>query len=241
MKQDTLRSAKQHVEQTGFAILPRVFDSLAIADLKDTIENISGDSNAFRKTNDLFAIRRFLFEVPHIRERIFTSELKTILANLFSGHYFSSKSIYFDKPGSSNWFVSYHQDLTISVDKKEEMPGFGPWTTKPGQFAVQPPLYILENSFTVRIHLDDTDQNNGALRVIPGSHLHGINRADSVSRHNEKEVTCNVPAGGVMIMKPLLLHASSRTVNEARRRVIHLEFCNQVLPGNLEWAEKLSI
>ena len=82
---------------------------------------------------------------------------------MFSDKYFVVKSIYFDKPQSSNWYVSYHQDLTISVDKKLEVDGFGFWTTKQNQFSVQPTLDILQNVVTIRIHLDDTDENNGAL------------------------------------------------------------------------------
>ncbi len=62
--------------------------------------------------------------------------------------------------------VAWHQDLTISVNKKLDLPGYGPWTIKQDQYAVQPPLEILENIFTIRIHLDDTDEKNGALRVI---------------------------------------------------------------------------
>ena len=91
------------------------------------------------------------------------------------------KSIYFDKPAGSNWFVSYHQDLTISVNAKIDLGGFGPWTVKQDQYAVQPPLQILENNFTIRIHLDDTDENNGALKVIPGSHLKGVCRQNTTS------------------------------------------------------------
>lgn len=241
MQFDTILSVRQQVEKDGFAILADVFDSSVVTTLKNTIQNISANSTAFRKTNDLFAIRRLLFEVPQIREQIFATGLKQILASLFPSQYFSSKSIYFDKPGSSNWFVSYHQDLTISVDKKQDVPGFGPWTVKPGQFGVQPPVNILENTFTLRIHLDDTDRNNGALRVIRGSHRNGITRVDEINLKTEEEVICEVPAGGIMIMKPLTLHASNRTINDARRRVIHLEFCNQELPNGLEWAERLSV
>ncbi|MBO9658596.1 MAG: phytanoyl-CoA dioxygenase family protein [Chitinophagaceae bacterium] len=241
MTSDKILSVKQQVEKDGFAILANIFDHSSVKELQTTIETTSPTSDAFRKTNDLFAIRRFLFEIPQIREHIFTIGLKEILSGLFSSPYFSSKSIYFDKPGASNWFVSYHQDLTISVDKKQDVPGFGPWTIKPGQFAVQPPVNILENTFTVRIHLDDTDQNNGALRVIRGSHRSGINRVDEINLKKKEEVICEVPSGGIMIMKPLTLHASSRTINEARRRVIHLEFCNQELPNGLEWAERLPV
>jgi ectoine hydroxylase-related dioxygenase (phytanoyl-CoA dioxygenase family) len=87
-------------------------------------------------------------------------------------------------------------------------------------------LSILENNFTIRIHLDDTDENNGALRVIPGSHLKGIYRPETIDWAIETEATCNVQKGGIMIMRPLLLHASSRTVNEQKRRVVHVEFSN---------------
>ena len=148
------------------------------------------------------------------------------------------KSIYFDKHETSNWFVTYHQDLTISVDKKIENKGFGPWTVKSNQFAVQPPLNILENIFTLRIHLDDANENNGALKVVPKSHLKGICRLETIDWSLEPETTCNVPKGAIMIMKPLLLHSSGKTINNKKRRVIHIEFSNLELPHDMNWAEK---
>lgn len=83
------------------------------------------------------------------------------------------KSIYFDKAAKSNWFVAWHQDLTISVDKRVGIAGFGPWTIKKNQFAVQPPIGLLKDNFTIRIHLDNTTSQNGALRVIPESQKKG--------------------------------------------------------------------
>jgi hypothetical protein len=80
------------------------------------------------------------------------------------------KSICFDKPEKSNWFVAYYQDLTMSVNQKQDLPGFGPWTVKHNQYAVQPPINILQDNFTIRLHLDNTDEGNGALKVIPGSY-----------------------------------------------------------------------
>ena len=102
---------------------------------------------------------------------------------------------------------------------------------------MQPPVNILENNFTIRIHLDDTDERNGALRIIPFSHLKGIHRSDTIDLAREQQLTCAVKKGGVMIMRPLLMHASGRTTNNERRRVIHLEFSNQQLPPPLQWAE----
>lgn len=160
---------------------------------------------------------------------------------MFGENYFTVKSIYFDKPEKSNWYVAYHQDLTISVDKKAELKNFGPWTSKQNQFAVQPPLDILENIFTIRIHLDDTDENNGALKVVPTSHAKGIYRPETINWNVETENICSVGKGGIMVMKPLLLHSSIRTTNGKKRRVIHIEFSDKELPNELSWSEKLEI
>ena len=149
------------------------------------------------------------------------------------------KSIYFDKPALSNWFVAWHQDLTISVDKKADLNGYGPWTVKQNQFAVQPPLSILTDNFTIRIHLDDTDELNGVLKVIPGSHLGGISRPDQINHESIAPATCKVSSGSLMIMRPLLMHASGRTVSNKKRRVIHIEFSRAELAEGIQWAEKL--
>jgi hypothetical protein len=232
---------KQPLQESGFAIIDNVFTEDEVAAIIETINNIDTSGPAFRKTSDLFAIRRFVKEVPAISPFIFTSRLRTIIDQLFGADYFLVKSIYFDKPEQSNWFVAYHQDLTISVDQKKQVAGFDQWTVKNDQFAVQPPVALLENIFTIRIHLDDTDENNGALKIVPGSHRKGIYRPETIDWTTEKEKICSVPRGGIMIMQPLLLHASNRTVNNNKRRVIHLEFSNQLLPDGLQWAEYLPL
>ena len=126
----------------------------------------------------------------------------------------------------------------ISVNKKIEIEGYGPWTAKQNQFAVQPPIGVLENIFTIRIHLDDTDKNNGALKVIPNSHLKHIYRPENIDWKKESEDICELKKGGIMIMKPLLLHSSNRTTNNNKRRVIHIEFSNIELPTEIKWSER---
>lgn len=207
----------------------------------DLIIRTDTDKETFRKSADLFAIRQFLKELPEVMNLVFNIRLREFISTLFGPDYFVVKSIYFDKPENSNWYVAYHQDLTISVDKRLDIPGFGPWTVKQNQFAVQPPLDVLENNFTIRIHLDDTDAVNGALRIVNGSHRKGIYRPENIDWSKEQESVCNVPKGGIMIMKPLLLHSSSRTTNRKKRRVIHIEFSNRELPVGLEWAERIKL
>ncbi|MCS3797697.1 phytanoyl-CoA dioxygenase family protein [Niastella sp. OAS944] len=230
-----------NLHKTGFTIIDNVFTSEEVAAIIDTINRIDTSGPAFRKTSDLFAIRRFLKEVPAISSLVFNSRLRSVIDQLFGPDYFLVKSIYFDKPEQSNWFVAYHQDLTISVNEKKQVAGFEQWTVKNDQFAVQPPVALLENIFTIRIHLDDTDENNGALKIVPGSHRKGIYRPETIDWNKEQEVVCKVQSGGIMIMQPLLLHASNRTTNNNKRRVIHLEFSNQLLPGELQWAEYLPL
>ena len=238
---DTPYDIKEQILRDGFAVIDDVFSTKEIGSILQAISQVDTTKPTFRKTADLFAIRQFLKEVPETKELIFTERLVAIISQLFGDGYFLTKSIYFDKPEQSNWFVAYHQDLTISVDQKHDVEGFGPWTTKQNQFAVQPPLDILESNFSIRIHLDDTDENNGALKVVPKSHLRGVYRPETIDWTKERETVCKVKKGGIMIMKPLLLHASNRTTNNNKRRVIHLEFSNRSLPDILKWSEKESL
>jgi ectoine hydroxylase-related dioxygenase (phytanoyl-CoA dioxygenase family) len=232
------------IHSEGFTIINTVYNESEIEKLISLIENqTENDSKnaTFRKTQDLFAIRQFHKEIPETLPYIFNQNLKEIIESNFGKGYFITKSIYFDKPEKSNWFVAYHQDLTISVDKKVEIENFENWTIKQNQFAVQPPKEILENNFTIRIHLDNTTKDNGALKVINDSHSKGIIRVENLEIETEKETICEVDKGGIMIMKPLLFHASNKTTNNERRRVIHIEFSNQLLPDGLEWSEKTII
>ncbi len=231
---------KIELAENGFTIVDNIYAIQEIAQILLTIDQADKTKETFRKSADLFAIRQFLREIPETTNLVFNDKLKEAIRQLFGDNYFVVKSIYFDKPETSNWYVPYHQDLTISVDKKVALENFGPWTTKQNQFAVQPPLDLLENIYTIRIHLDDTDENNGALRVIPKSHSKKIYRPETIDWTTETETTCNVKKGGIMMMKPLLLHSSSRTTNNKKRRVIHIEFSNQELPGEIKWAERLN-
>lgn len=225
----------------GFSIIDDIYATEEIDIILAQIDRLNSNNENYRRSIDLFAIRQFLKEVPGAIDAIFNENLKTVLAQLFGDRYFVVKSIYFDKPNTSNWYVPYHQDLTISVDKKIVLSGFDYWTVKHNQFSVQPPLDILQNIVTVRIHLDATDENNGALKVVPKSHTKGVYRPETIDWTIEEEVSCIVSKGGIMLMKPLLLHSSGRTTNNRQRRVIHIEFANLELPNELNWAERLDI
>lgn len=236
-----IQTFKQQYLRDGYVVIDNVFTEQEVGKILSEIQVGQALSNNFRRSDDLFAIRQFLKEFSELKRYVFNSTLQNIVKDMFGSDFFLTKSLYFDKPPLSNWFVAYHQDLTISVEQKAEIAGFGPWTKKQNQYAVQPPLEILQNSFTIRIHLDDTNKYNGALKVIPGSHDKGINRPDTIDWLKETEVVCDAKVGGIMIMSPLLLHASDRTIVNKRRRVIHLEFGSMELPFPLQWSERMEL
>ena len=235
-----LKQHQKNIFKNGFTIINDIFSIEEIEQILAIIKQADTTKATFRKSTDIFAIRQFLKEMPQTQKIIFTQKLKNIITEIFGEEYFVTKSIYFDKPEKSNWFVPYHQDLTISVDKKVEIENFAPWTIKQNQFAVQPPLYYLEDNFTIRIHLDDTNEQNGALKVIPKSHLKQIYRPETIDWQKETEISCNTLKGGIMIMRPLLLHSSGRTTNNEKRRVIHIEFSNKELDSRINWSERIN-
>jgi ectoine hydroxylase-related dioxygenase (phytanoyl-CoA dioxygenase family) len=129
--------------------------------------------------------------------------------------------------------------LTLALRASAEVPGFGPRSTKDGIPHVQPPAGLLQQMLTVRLHLDDADESNGALRVLPGSHRLGRLSAGRIRelRDQQADVLCAVSAGDALLMRPLLLHASSRSTNPRHRRVLHIEYAAFTLPGELCWHE----
>lgn len=224
-------------QKNGFAILDRMFSAIEIDSIISCIEKAVAEKKLDESSQNLFAIRQVITKIPELKPLLFTEKFHELLETIFDEPYFLTKAIYFDKPSESNWFVAYHQDLSISVDRKVDVLNYKNWTFKKGQYGVQPPLEILENIVTIRVHLDKTEKENGALKVVPTSHLKGIYRPETIDWDTETEHICEVKKGGVMLMKPLTLHASERTTNHKQRRVLHLEFSTKQLAKPLNWLE----
>ncbi|MBH8557188.1 phytanoyl-CoA dioxygenase family protein [Hymenobacter negativus] len=227
--------------EAGFAVFSELYTPAEVAALLQTVESAAGNGPNFRRSQEVFAIRELLKEIPTLWQLLDTPALRQLMAGLFPAGCQLVKAIYFDKPAGSNWLVAWHQDLMINVDQRIDLPGFGPWTSKAEGVSVQPPVAVLENMVTLRIHLDDCNATNGALKVVPGSHRHGVVPAAAIVGYTPNATVCAVPAGGGMLMKPLVLHASNRSTSNRPRRVIHLEFASVELPTGLAWRERREV
>lgn len=221
----------------GYAIVPDVLTHdavdqlLAAVSIPALMETLTGRGGA----RDLFAL------VPAVAELASSPPLRRLAEDVLGSDAMAVRAVFFDKTPGANWKVAWHQDLTIAVRERRDVPGFAHWSVKAGIPHVQPPATILEQMVTLRVHLDDCDTTNGPVRVLPGSHAHGRLGAAEVDAlvADTSAVTCCVARGSVLAMRPLLLHASSVAERAAHRRVIHLEYAAAELPGGLEWYERV--
>ncbi len=183
-------------------------------------------------------IRRIEQLVPRVAALARSQKLLAVASGHLSGQPELVRAIYFDKSPANNWYVTWHQDQTVSVSSRFEHAEWGPWSMKAGAWHVQPPLAVLDNMVTIRIHLDPATPANGCLKVMPGSHLVGLIPVDRVHEYVEPDsvVYCQSPLGGAVVMRPHILHASEKSVAPEPRRILHFEYAACQLPEGAAWA-----
>lgn len=228
---------RQAIECDGFAVTPPLVDEDTRTRLLEALSRV--DQDASRRRGRAYALRNILARVPAVREFAASPAIRELVEPVLGGEARAIRAILFDKVPEANWHVGWHQDLIIPVRKKHDVPGFGSWSVKRGVPHVKPPSYVLERMLTLRLHLDDCGEQNGPLRVMPGSHRKGELTGEAVKHiaASQQPFPCNAPAGSILMMRPLLLHASSPASSPRHRRILHLELAGCDLPGGLEWPE----
>jgi hypothetical protein len=234
---------KRAIQDDGFAIVEGVLGEDAVVTLADALQPVGESDSFLRRRGAVFAVRNLFGLVPEIAELATSQTISRLVESALGDSFFPVRGILFDKVLGANWTVPWHQDVTIAVQTKVETAGFGPWSMKAGVLHVQPPSWVLEKMISVRLHLDSCDEANGALRVIPGSHRKGRIPEDAIPeiRNRIGEYVCEVKRGGALLMRPLLLHASSPSQTPDHRRVVHLDFASAQLPNGMRWAAELII
>jgi len=156
---------------------------------------------------------------------------------VLSGDHVAVQCTYFEKSKEQNWLVPIHQDLSIPVRDRVQHAELTGWSAKEAAVFVQPPTALLEKLVAVRLHLDDCQVGDGPLRVVPGTHKLGRLNNESALYERDKrgETVCPVERGAALVMRPLLLHASSRASGSSKRRVLHFVYGPGDLPFGLRW------
>jgi ectoine hydroxylase-related dioxygenase (phytanoyl-CoA dioxygenase family) len=141
---------------------------------------------------------------------------------------FPFRATLFDKSPTANWLVVWHQDTALPLQNRREAPGWGPWSVKDGVTYAHAPESALCEVLALRLHLDDSTAENGPLRALPGTHTLGVLTDEALHDLSTKiaAVDCVVPRGGVLAMRPLIVHASSKSQSGVPRRVLHIEYAS---------------
>ena len=227
---------QDEIEKNGFAIRENILPPSEVNQLLAAIAQID-EPGVLQRRSSIYAVRNLLDASPEIRELTDSAAIRALIEPILGAEAFPVRGILFDKIADANWKVPWHQDVTIAVQERVETEGFGPWSIKADVLHVQPTARVLENMLSVRLHLDPCHAENGALRVIPGSHRHGRIPEDQIPaiREQSQEFVCESGVGGALLMRPLLLHASSPSQLPNHRRVIHIDFAAVSLPNGLRW------
>lgn len=216
----------------GYSLVPGVLNHEIVSTLLTSLAHLTDVKNSA-------GVRGLAAKCPGIRELANSPLMRALVEPILGRDMRLIRSILFMKSKDTNWGVSWHQDLAIAVRERAEIDGYSGWSAKGDVTHVQPPVSILEGMLAVRLHLDPADESNGALIVTPGSHSLGRIPADEAAGVAKRlgSHTCRVQAGDVLLLRPLILHASSKSTSAVPRRVIHLEFAAIDLPHPLDWYE----
>jgi len=154
------------------------------------------------------------------------SRLHSLAQDILGSNAFPFRATLFDKSATANWLVVWHQDTALPLRERIDIPGWGPWSIKDGVHYAHAPNSALSQVLALRLHLDDSTAHNGPLRVLPGTHNLGVLGDDEIGSLASRvtPVDCLLPAGGVLAMRPLIIHGSSKSQASLPRRVLHIEY-----------------
>ena len=210
---------------SGFEIVPTVLDQHDIADVAAVLEE--------ERLERSRAGARHLMRYPIVQQVACDPRLVAVAARFLGPAAIPFRATLFDKSPDHNWLVVWHQDTALPLRERRDVSGWGPWSVKAGITYAHAPAAALSRVIALRLHIDDSGPDNGPLRVLPGTHMRGVMSDGEVAQlaRDAQFVDCVSPAGGVVAMRPLLVHASSKAETDRRRRVLHIEYADSLDMG----------
>lgn len=221
----------QDLGRDGFVVVRDALGPASVESMRRMTDTLAFASDERRRRGG----HRLAVDHPLIRAFLQEPVTQALLERVIGTTAFATRALLFDKHAESNWTIRWHRDETIAVAQRHAVSGYGPWSIKNGVPHVRGPRDVLDAMVTLRLHLDDTGPHAGGLRVVPGSHRARLDEAVPSEEERAGSVCPELNAGDVLVMKPLLWHASEKLEGSGRRRVLHVEFASDPLPEPLAW------
>jgi|SRR5580692_4858141 ectoine hydroxylase-related dioxygenase (phytanoyl-CoA dioxygenase family) len=214
------------VDEIGFSIIQNALSDSDISEFLITL-------NAAALPRSRAGIRHALRH-PAVEKLANCTKLLNISRSVLGDTAVAFRATLFDKSPESNWLVVWHQDTALPLQERREVKGWGPWSLKDGVIYAHAPAEALSKILALRIHLDDSTVQNGPLRVLPGTHSQGVLTDDAIHQNATQisAMDCIVPKGGILAMRPLLIHSSSKSLTQMPRRVLHIEYAGSLCLGD---------
>jgi ectoine hydroxylase-related dioxygenase (phytanoyl-CoA dioxygenase family) len=206
------------IQKQGFAVIPEILTPNEVDELLDEFGRVDLPHSR--------AGVRHAMKIPTVATVARAARLMEMVQETLGRNVFPFRATLFDKSPTANWLVVWHQDTALPLQERREVPGWGPWSVKDGVIYAHAPESALSQVLALRLHLDDSTAENGPLRVLPGTHTLGVLTDEALHDLSTRivAVDCVVPRGGVLAMRPLIVHASSKSQSDAPRRVLHIEY-----------------
>ncbi len=221
------------LEGQGFALADLLISDGQCEHIASSIPGVSGGRAGVRN----------LLHHPTVVRLLTHERLGELLWKVIGRELVAVNATLFDKTPDANWRVQWHQDRVLAVKERLDVPGYGPWNVRCGSIRVGAPSSVLAQMLAIRIYLDECGPENGPLRVIAGSHLLGkvtdARLAEIVA--TTAAVELYAPRGGIVLMRPLLIHASSPSAAPGHRRVLHIEFAPAEAISPLLWESAVQL
>jgi ectoine hydroxylase-related dioxygenase (phytanoyl-CoA dioxygenase family) len=213
------------IEEHGFGVLPEV---LLPRETRRLIDDLDHSPLRRSKAGVRHALRH-----PSVAALAQEPRLLNLAQEVLGVEARPFRATLFDKSPQANWLVVWHQDTALPLRERHEKPSWGPWSLKDGVVYAHAPASVLRQILALRIRLDDSTAHNGPLRVLPGTHTEGVLSDDAIHEFAAQlePTDCLVRQGGVLAMRPLLIHASSKSQSDVLRRVLHSEYSTSMTVG----------
>lgn len=218
-----LTDLSERLHRVGASHVGSALDRRQLCTLLSSVDPETAAGAVRGRAQSAYGARGLLVARPHLRSLFSEFALDRIAEDALGGAAFPIDAVFFDKRSDANWAVPAHQDVVVPVPFSAELAGVRNLRHRHGVTYGEPADHVLHELVALRIHFDDAGPENGGLSIVHGSHSLGrLSGAEILRIPPESYTQYPCRAGDVLLMRPLVVHRSGRSVLPTHRRVLQV-------------------